>query len=47
MSAQLYLARLIDEGRRDRGPNSPRWRSERLTDRQQRRIRRAFEDRKR
>jgi hypothetical protein len=46
MSAQLYLARLIDQGRYDRGPNAVTWRSERLTDRQLRRIHRAREDRK-
>jgi hypothetical protein len=46
MSAQLYLARLIDEGRPDRGPRRAPLRRSGLT-RQERRIRRALEDRKR
>ena len=46
MSAQMYLARLIDEGRADRGVNSAPLRRGGLT-RQERRIRRALEDRKR
>jgi hypothetical protein len=46
MSAQLYLARLIDEGRSDRGIHRAPLRRGGLT-RQERRIRRALEDRKR
>ena len=45
MSAQLYLSRLVDEGRADRGPHRGSLRSSGLT-RQQRRMRRALEDRK-
>jgi hypothetical protein len=46
MSAQLYLARLIDEGRADRGIHRASLRRRGLT-RQERRIRRALEDAKR
>jgi hypothetical protein len=45
MSAQLYLAQLIDEGRADRGLHRSSLRTSGLT-RQQRRLRRALEDRK-
>ncbi len=45
MSAQLYLARLVDEGRTDRGPHRGSLRTGGLT-RQERRHRRALEDRK-
>jgi hypothetical protein len=45
MSAQLYIARLIDEGRADRGPHAVSSRRTGLT-RQERRLRRALEDRK-
>ena len=45
MSAQLYLARLIDEGRADRGLHRGSLRTGGLT-RQERRTRRALEDRK-
>jgi hypothetical protein len=46
MSAQLYLARLIEEGRADRGPHAASLRTEGLT-RHERRIRRALQQRKR
>ncbi|HRD60862.1 MAG TPA: hypothetical protein PLZ93_06920 [Nocardioides sp.] len=45
MSAQLYLSRLIDEGRTDRGVHRGSLRTGGLT-RQERRLRRAAEDRK-
>jgi hypothetical protein len=45
MSAQLYLSRLIDEGRADRGSHRASLRTSGLT-RQVRRLRRAREDRK-
>jgi hypothetical protein len=45
MSAQLYLSRLVDEGRADRGLHRELLRTSGLT-RQQRRVRRALEDRK-
>ena len=45
MSAQLYLSRLIEEGRADRGPHRASLRTKGLT-RQERRLRRALEDRK-
>ena len=45
MSAQLYLSRLVDEGRADRGLHRSSLRTSGLT-RQERRIRRALEDRK-
>lgn len=45
MSAQLYLARLVDEGRADRGVHRSPLRHGGLT-RQERRQRRAREDRK-
>lgn len=45
MSAQLYLARLIEEGRTDRGVHRASLRSGGLT-RRERRLRRALEDRK-
>ena len=45
MSAQLYLSRLVDEGRADRGPHRVSLRTSGLA-RQQRRLRRALEDRK-
>ncbi len=45
MSAQLYLARLIEEGRTDRGVHRASLRSGGLT-RHERRLRRALEDRK-
>jgi hypothetical protein len=49
MSAQLYLSRLVDEGRADRGPRCGQHRGSLRTSgltRQQRRMRRALEDRK-
>jgi hypothetical protein len=45
MSAQLYLSRLVDEGRADRGLHRDSLRTSGLT-RQQRRLKRALEDRK-
>jgi hypothetical protein len=45
MSAQLYLSRLIDEGRADRGVHRASLRTGGLT-RAERRLRRALEDRK-
>ena len=45
MSAQLYLSRLVDEGRADRGLHRASLRTSGLT-RQERRLRRALEDRK-
>jgi hypothetical protein len=45
MSAQLYLARLVDEGRADRGLHRGSLRTSGLS-RQERRQRRALEDRK-
>ncbi len=45
MSAQLYLSRLIDEGRADRGNQRASLRTSGLT-RLERRLRRALEDRK-
>ena len=45
MSAQLYLARLVDEGRADRGLHRESLRTGGLT-RHERRVRRAHEDRK-
>ena len=45
MSAQLYLARLIEEGRADRGLHRASLRSGGLS-RSERRLRRALEDRK-
>lgn len=45
MSAQLYLARLIDEGRTDRGPHRAALRHGGLS-RAERRLRRALEDTK-
>ena len=45
MSAQLYLSRLVDEGRADRGLHRGSLRHSGLT-RQERRMRRALEDRK-
>jgi hypothetical protein len=45
MSAQLYLSRLVDEGRPDRGAHRASQRTSGLT-RHQRRLRRALEDRK-
>jgi hypothetical protein len=45
MSAQLYIYRLIDEGRADRGVHRASLRTSGLT-RQERRQRRALEDRK-
>jgi hypothetical protein len=45
MSAQLYLSRLVDEGRADRGPHRASLRTSGLT-RRQRRLLRALEDRK-
>jgi len=45
MSAQLYLSRLIDEGRTDRGIHRASLRTGGLT-RKVRRLRRAIEDRK-
>jgi hypothetical protein len=45
MSAQLYLSRLVDEGRADRGPRRASLRTSGLT-RLERRLRRALEDRK-
>jgi hypothetical protein len=49
MSAQLYLSRLVDEGRADRGSQCGQHRGSLRTSglrRQQRRMRRALEDRK-
>jgi hypothetical protein len=45
MSAQLYLSRLVDDGRADRSALRGSLRTSGLT-RQQRRLRRALEDRK-
>jgi hypothetical protein len=45
MSAQLYLSRLVDDGRTDRSTLRGSLRTGRLT-RQRRRLRRAHEDRK-
>jgi hypothetical protein len=45
MSAQLYLSRLIDEGRADRGPHQASLRTSGVA-RWERRLRRALEDRK-
>ena len=45
MSAQLYLSRLVDEGRADRGLHRESLRTSGLA-RQERRLRRALEDRK-
>ena len=45
MSAQLYLARLVDEGRADRALHRSSLRTSGLS-RQERRVRRALEDRK-
>ena len=45
MSAQVYLARLMSEGRVNREPHTASLRTQGLT-RQERRIRRALEDRK-
>jgi hypothetical protein len=45
MSAQLYLSRLIDDGRADRGLHRGSLRNNGLT-RQERRVLRAHEDRK-
>jgi hypothetical protein len=45
MSAQLYLSRLIEEGRADRGLHRASLRNGGLT-RHERRLRRAHEDRK-
>jgi hypothetical protein len=45
MSAQLYLSLLVDEGRTDRGLHRASLRTGGLT-RQERRKRRALEDRK-
>jgi hypothetical protein len=45
MSAQLYLSRLVDEGRADRGLHRDSLRTSGLT-RRQRRLKRALEDRK-
>ena len=45
MSAQLYLSRLVDEGRADRGLHVVSLRNHGLT-RHERRVRRAHEDRK-
>jgi len=45
MSAQLYLSRLVDEGRGVRDLHRGSLRTSGLT-RQQRRLRRALEDRK-
>jgi hypothetical protein len=45
MSAQLYLSRLIDEGRADRGPHRAAQRTSGLI-RLERRVRRALELRK-
>jgi hypothetical protein len=45
MSAQLYLSRLVDEGRADRGLHREPLRASGLT-RQQRRLKRALEGRK-
>ena len=45
MSAQLYLSRLVDEGRADRGGHRGQQRTSGLT-RLERRVRRALEDRK-
>jgi hypothetical protein len=45
MSAQLYLYRLVEEGRADRGPHRGSLRTRGLT-RHERRVRRALEDRK-
>ena len=45
MSAQLYLSRLVDEGRADRAVHRASLRTSGLT-RQVRRLRRALEDRK-
>ena len=45
MSAQLYLARLIDEGRSDRGVRRSPLRTGGLT-RRERRLRRAAENRR-
>lgn len=46
MSAQMYIARLIDEGRADRGPNGTYRHSDLLRVRPKRRSRRARKDRK-
>ncbi|HEX5088438.1 MAG TPA: hypothetical protein VFV89_11570 [Nocardioides sp.] len=45
MSAQLYLSRLVEDGRTDRSTPRVPLRTSGLT-RQQRRLRRALEDRK-
>jgi hypothetical protein len=45
MSAQLYLSRLVEDGRADRGPHRSSLRTSGPT-RQQRRRMRALEDRK-
>jgi hypothetical protein len=45
MSAQLYLSRLVDEGRADKSLHRGSLRTSGLT-LQQRRLRRALEDRK-
>ncbi len=45
MSAQLYVSRLVDEGRADRGLHRASMRNGGLT-RHERRVRRAAEDRK-
>jgi hypothetical protein len=45
MSAQLYLSRLVDEGRADRGLHRESLRTSGLT-RQQRRLKRVLDDRK-
>jgi hypothetical protein len=45
MSAQLYLSRLVEDGRADRSLFRGSLRTSGLT-RQQRRLRRALEDRK-
>jgi len=46
MSAQLYIARLIDEGRADRGPHGTYRHSEPLRTRPRLRSRRARKARK-
>jgi len=46
MSAQMYIARLIDEGRADRGRNGTHRHSELLRSRPKLRSRRVRKDRK-
>ncbi len=46
MSAQMYIARLIDEGRADRGPNGAHRHSDQLRALHKQRSRRVRKDRK-